>query len=317
MSPSAFLGLDVGGSKIELAAYLSTGQELREVHKERVATPQDSLDGFLSAIEALVHAADQKLGQKAPVGIGLPGVMEAGTGLQLCSNLPALSGQPVAARLRERLARPVVVGNDLQCFALSECHGGAAHGAPSMFGLILGTGAGGGLCVNGQLLRGFNHMAGEWGHWSLPATLKARHSLPLLSCACGLHGCLERYVSGTGLAALHRHLRGNLSGEALDAQGIALAAQQGDDVARRALAIHLDVLAQGLASLMMLLDPHVIVIGGGLSRLSHLYTDLPGAIGAHLFKGMRVPPILPPRFGDAGGARGAALLARQHAQAPH
>ena len=187
--------------------------------------------------------------------------------------------------------------------------GGAADGYPSMFGAILGTGAGGGYCVEGRLLAGSNGIAGEWGHWSSPAHLLAKHGLPLLDCGCGLRGCLERYVSGSGMAALHRHL----GGASMDAAAVIAAAQAGDEAARRALDIHLDLLGHAFASLVMAVDPHVFVLGGGLSGHAPLYAALPAAAQAHLFAGMRVPPILPPRFGDAGGARGAALLAHQRA----
>ncbi len=181
-----------------------------------------------------------------------------------------------------------------------------------MFGVILGTGAGGGFCVGGRLIAGHNGIAGEWGHWSLPATLQQRHDLPLLACGCGLRGCLERYVSGSGLAMIHER-RG---GDALDAAEVVARAQAGDAIAQQALAIHRDLLGYSFASLILALDPHVIVLGGGLSKLEQLYRDLPAAIAPYLFDGVRVPPILPPTFGDAGGARGAALLVRQHHPSP-
>jgi|GEM_PF-1145571 len=225
---------------------------------------------------------------------------------QLMLDMALQAGVPRPA-LQALLQRPVRIGNDCQCFALSEALGGAADGFPSMFGAILGTGAGGGFCVNGRLLAGYNGMAGEWGHLSLPASLLARHRLPLWDCPCGLQGCLERYVSGSGLEALYRHL----GGAALDTAQIAQRAAAGEGGARLCLDIHLDLLAHGLAQLMLALDPHAFVLGGGLSKLAHLYTELPAAMARHLFKGVRVPPILPPHFGDAGGARGAALLALQ------
>lgn len=307
---SACCGIDIGGSKIELVAYAVQGQDLSltERHRRRIATPTQDFSAFCQAIAALVQEADALLGQRCRVGLGLPGVIDAATGTQLSSNVPALNGQRVAPALEALLQRPVRIGNDCQCFALSEALGGAAEGLPSMFGVILGTGAGGGYCVNGRLLAGYNGMAGEWGHLSLPAHLLARHGLPLLDCPCGLSGCLERYVSGSGLEALYRHL----GGEPLATAEIAARAAAGEGAARQCLEIHLEVLAHGLAQLMLGLDPHAFVLGGGLSKLAHLYTELPGAMARHLFKGVRVPPILPPRFGDAGGARGAALLALQH-----
>ncbi|MFT7721993.1 MAG: ROK family protein [Roseateles sp.] len=304
MSP-LFFGLDIGGTKIELAACDAT---LAVLHRERIATPGADFDAFVAQTAALVRRAEAALGRPAQaVGLGMPGVADAATGCQLSSNVPALNGRRVAPALAAALGRTVHLGNDCQCFALSEAQGGAADGLPSMFGAILGTGAGGGFCVGGRLLAGYSGLAGEWGHGPASAALLAAHGLPVLDCPCGLRGCLERYVSGSGLAAIHR-LRG---GDARDAEAVHALAAQGDAAARAALAIHLDLLAQGLAGLVLVLDPHAIVLGGGLSKLQRLYDELPGAIARHLFRGARVPPVLPPRFGDAGGARGAALLARQ------
>lgn len=299
-------GLDIGGSKIELVAFDAAMQPF---HRRRIDTPHTGYDAFLDAVCTLVAETDAARGNACEaIGVGLPGVRDH-DGRQLSANVPALTGQRVGHDLEARLQRPLRLGNDLQCFALSEANGGAAHGYPSMFGAILGTGAGGGYCIEGRLVAGFNGIAGEWGHWSLPAHLLAKHALPLLDCGCGLRGCIERYVSGSGVAALHRFL----GGASMDAAAVIAAAQAGDATAQRALDIHLDLLGHAFASLVMAVDPHVIVLGGGLSQYSPLYDALPAAVQAHLFAGMRVPPILPPCFGDAGGARGAALLARTRA----
>lgn len=308
-SAQTWYGLDIGGTKIELVA---CDQAMEVRYRRRVATPTQDYEAFLQAVVALVLAADAELGHTSTaVGLGVPGVVDRDSGRQLSSNVPALTGQRVEQDLRARLQRPLFLGNDCQCFALSEAHGGAAAGYPSMFGAILGTGAGGGYCLDGRLIAGYNGIAGEWGHWSAPAELLQRHALPLLDCACGLRGCMERYVSGSGLALIHQQL----GGDAIDASAIAIRAQQGEITALRALDIHRDLLGYGLAGLVLALDPHVIVLGGGLSKLEMLYRDLPAAVAAHLFRGPRVPPILPPAFGDAGGARGAALLARQRSRA--
>lgn len=299
-------GIDIGGTKIELVA---CADDFSVRHRERVATPTGNYDAFLQAVTDLVLAADAALGVGCQaVGIGLPGVRDRISGRQLSANVPTLTGQQVGQDLQALLQHPLHLGNDLQCFALSEAHDGAAAGYPSMFGVILGTGAGGGYCIGGQLVAGCNGIAGEWGHWSLPATLLQRHELPLLDCGCGLRGCLERYVSGSGLAMIHQR-RG---GAPIDASAVVALAHQGDAIAEQALAIHRDLLGYSLASLILAYDPHVIVLGGGLSKLERLYVDLPAAIAPYLFEGVRVPPILSPTFGDAGGARGAALLARQH-----
>ncbi|RFP16123.1 MULTISPECIES: ROK family protein [unclassified Duganella] len=305
--PRGYHGIDIGGTKIELVAFAEEGHELKEVHRERIATPGTDFAEFLLAIQGLVGRADKALGLRAPVGIGLPGVIDSATGRQLSSNVPALNGRAVAHALKDALERPVAVGNDCQCFALSEAQGGAAHGQPTMFGAIIGTGAGGGYCVEGRLLRGANGVAGEWGHWPLPAAQLLPHALPILDCPCGRRGCLERYVSGPGMSRLHQHLGGG------DETPLAIVAQAraGSAIAAQTMALHADLLGHALATLVLTLDPHAIVLGGGLSQLAHLYDQLPAAMRRHLFPGVRVPPILPPKFGDAGGARGAALLARQ------
>ncbi|RJG21695.1 ROK family protein [Massilia cavernae] len=300
-------GIDIGGSKIELAAFTDSGAALEEAFRERIATPGTDFAAFVQAIVDLVARADAALGMRAPVGIGLPGVTDSASGRQLSSNVPALNGRLAAAALQQALQRPVVIGNDCQCFALSEAQGGAAAGQPTMFGVILGTGAGGGYCVDGRLLRGLNGVAGEWGHWTVPATLLAQHGLPLHDCPCGKTGCLERYVSGPGMSKLHVHF----GGDGVEPLAIVARANMGDAIAERTVAVHLDLLGHALAGLVLAVDPHALVLGGGLSHLPHLYAKLPDAVRRHLFLGVQVPPILPPRFGDAGGARGAALLARQ------
>lgn len=299
-----YYGLDIGGTKIELVACDDT---LEVCYRRRVPTPTLDYPAFLETISHLLQEADAELGEGAAVGLGMPGVTDPVTGQQVSSNVPALNGRQVVQALQTLLGRPVYAGNDCQCFALSEANGGAAKGYASMFGAVLGTGAAGGYCLEGRLVRGYNGLAGEWGHWSLPATLLARYALPLLECPCGLRGCLERYVSGSGLAMLYRVLGDRES----SAEAIVKQAQEGEPAAQQVVDVHLDLLAYGLAGLILVLDPHAIVLGGGLSRLEHLYARLPAITATHLFGRTRVPPILPPSFGDASGARGAALLARQ------
>jgi N-acetylglucosamine kinase len=310
-SKHGYHGIDIGGTKIELVAFAEEGElsakSLREVHRERVATPTTDFAAFVAAIQGLIARGDEALGLRAPVGIGLPGIIDSVTGRQLSSNVPALNGRQVVQALEEALQRPLAVGNDCQCFALSEAQGGAADGMATMFGAIIGTGAGGGFCVNGRLMRGSNGVAGEWGHWPLAASLLAPHGLPLLDCPCGRQGCLERYVSGPGMQQMHRHF----SGDDATPLTIVARAQSGSATAQHTLDVHLDLLGHALATLVITLDPHAIVLGGGLSQLAHLYQKLPAAMNLHLFSGVRTPPVLPPAFGDAGGARGAALLVRQ------
>jgi N-acetylglucosamine kinase len=306
-SKTGYHGIDIGGTKIELVAFAEEGQQLREVHRERIATPGTDFAAFIAAIQGLIARGDEALGLRAPAGIGLPGIIDSVSGRQLSSNVPALNGRLVVQALEEALQRPLAVGNDCQCFALSEAQGGAADGMATMFGAIIGTGAGGGFCVNGRLMRGSNGVAGEWGHWPLAASLLAPHGLPLVDCPCGRKGCLERYVSGPGMTQLYRHF----GGDDETPLTIVARAQSGSATAQHTLDVHLDLLGHALATLVITLDPHAIVLGGGLSQLAHLYEKLPAAMNRHLFSGVRTPPVLPPAFGDAGGARGAALLVRQ------
>lgn len=303
-----YYGIDIGGTKMELVA---CDAGLQVVHRQRVPTPTDDYDRFVDALAGLVLQADTALGARAPVGLGVPGIIDSASGKHLSANVPCLTGRLLLPVLRQRLDRTVVLGNDCQCFALSEAHGGAADGAPSMFGLIIGTGAGAGYVVDGRLVRGRNGVAGEWGHWPISPSLLERYDLPVLPCACGRQACLERYVSGTGLRQLHAQLSGTAG---INADLLAQACREGAPMAMRVFDLHLDLLGSALAQIVLAYDPHVVVLGGGLSQLPHLYHCLPAATAAHLIPGMSVPPILPPAFGDAGGARGAALLAAQAVQ---
>ena len=306
-----FYGIDIGGTKIELAAYEAYDGQLNQRYCKRIATPNQDYAGFITAITDLVTDTDQHLQCRGAVGLGLPGIVDS-SGRQLSSNVPSLSGHSVTADLQQALARPVAQGNDCQCFALSEANGGAAKDAHSMFGAILGTGAGGGFCVYGQLIGGYNRLAGEWGHSSLPARLQLQYDLPLYPCKCGLSACLERYVSGSGLNNIYHHFKCNSMAEQVSAPEIIQRAEQGESHAVQAMACYIDVLAYGLAGLILHYDPHVIVLGGGMSQAASLYQKLPQAVARHIFSTAQVPPIVPPFFGDAGGTRGAAILAQQH-----
>lgn len=300
-----FYGFDIGGTKIELACY---DKELRLVSQWRIPTPTHDLEHFLDAVEGLARRADLHVDGRGFVGVGLPGIIDPVTHCHLSANVPALTNQNLAVLLEDRLGRPVAIGNDCQCFALSEANGGAAMGAPTMFGLILGTGMGGGFCVGQRLIRGSNGALGDIGHVAVPGETLERYRLPVLDCPCGLRGCIERYASGSGMSAIHAHL----TGQELDAARIVDNAREGDAAAQHSLEVHAAVLAHGIATLVLHLDPHVIVLGGGLSKLDQLYVTLPQLVATHLFKGPRPPPILRPTFGDASGTRGAAILALQN-----
>ncbi len=270
--------------------------------RRRVATPRDDYDATLSAIAALVTDVEDELGLGASVGIGTPGALSPFTGRLRNANSVWLNDRALGQDLEQRLQRPLRLANDADCFALSEASDGAAAGASSVFGVIIGTGTGGGIVIGGHLLQGPNAVAGEWGHNPLP--WPRSDELPGPPCYCGKHGCIETFCSGPGLAA--DLLR--VSGRRLQAPDIVLAAEQGDSDAEAALVRHEDRLARALASVINLLDPEVIVLGGGLSNLRRLYRNLPLLISRHIFSDGLATRIVPPRFGDSSGVRGAARL---------
>jgi len=292
-------GIDLRGSKVELVALDPRGAEC---WRERVATPQGDYAATLDAIAGLVERAEAALGTTGTVGIGTPGALSPSSGLLRNSNSVCLNGRPLREDLAARLNRPVRLANDANCFALSEATDGAGVGAAVVFGVILGTGCGGGVVVHGRILDGINAIAGEWGHNPLPWPNADEIDGP--ACYCGKRGCLETWLSGPGLAADHRRH----AGAALDAVEIVRRAGQCDSACRASLDRHVDRLARGLAQIINVLDPEVIVLGGGLSKLPHLYDEVPKRWGDYVFSDSVRTRLLPPRFGDASGVRGAAWL---------
>ena len=293
------LGIDLGGSKIEIIALDTTGQ-IRARH--RVPTPRDDYAVTLRAIVELVATVETELGQAGSVGIGMPGTLSPATGLVKNANSTWLNGQPLDRDLEALLKRPLRFANDADCFALSEASDGAAAGASVVFGVIIGTGTGGGIVVNGRLLQGPNGIAGEWGHNSLP--WPELSELPGPACYCGLHGCIETWLSGLGLARDHRlH-----TGENKDAAAIVAAAENGDPVAEATLNRHEHRMARALASIINVLDPQVIVLGGGLSKLTRLYARVPTLWQRYVFSDRVDTRLVPPLHGDSSGVRGAAWL---------
>jgi predicted NBD/HSP70 family sugar kinase len=293
------LGVDLGGTKIELAALDAAGSI---AFRERVATPAGDYAGTLEAIERLVRGADARLGEAARVGIAMPGALSLETGRIKNANSTCLNGRPLKQDLERALAREVRLANDANCFALSEAVDGAARGARVVFGVILGTGVGGGIVVDRRVLEGANAIAGEWGHNPLP--LPQPEDEPLPACYCGRRGCIETYLSGPALAA--DYLRA--SGQAMQADAIAARAEAGDPACRAALERYVTRLARSLASVINLLDPDVIVLGGGLSNIRTLYTSVPGTWGAHVFSDTVRTRLAAPVHGDSSGVRGAAWL---------
>ena len=293
------LGIDLGGTKIELIALDADGTE---VCRRREATPQGDYRGTLETIRQLVLRAERELGETGSVGIGTPGAVSRATGRLKNSNSVCLNGQPLIEDLERVLDRPVRIANDADCFALSEASDGAAAGLPVVFGVILGTGVGGGIVVNGRLLQGPNAISGEWGHNPLP--WPQADELPGPECYCGKRGCIETFLSGPGLARDFLQQ----TGQSLTGVEILAGAESGDAGAEAAFQRYEDRLARGLAHVINLLDPDAIVLGGGLSNCARLYQEVPKRWGCYVFSDRVDTLLLPPRHGDSSGVRGAAWL---------
>lgn len=304
------IGIDLGGTKIEGLALDELGGEIARL---RVPTPQHDYAGTVQAIADVVADLERRIGgirsdrQMMSVGVGIPGTIVRSTGLVKNANSTWLNGQPFERDLTTALGRPVRCANDANCLAVSEATDGAAAGAGMVFAVILGTGCGGGIAVEGLVHVGPNGVAGEWGHNPLPWA--SEDELPGPHCYCGQHGCLETWISGTGLANDHARLHPPGAGRRLTATEIVVAAAAGDAAAEASLARLENRIGRALASLVNMLDPNVIVIGGGLSKLDRIYANVPGLIEQHLFGGGKlVTPVLKAMHGDASGVRGAAWL---------
>ncbi|MDD2769837.1 MAG: ROK family protein [Methylococcus sp.] len=296
---SLLLGIDLGGTKVELIALTPQGRELL---RRRASTPQGNYPDTIRTIVKLVEEAENELAEKGSVGIGTPGAVSASTGRLKNSNSVCLNGMPLREDLARALGRPVRLANDADCFALSEAVDGAAARAEIVFGVILGTGVGGGIVVRGRLLNGANAIAGEWGHNPLPWPQGVERPGP--PCYCGRSGCIETFLSGPGLARDHERR----TGEALDAKTIAERAELGYSSCRGSIALYEDRLARALAHVINIVDPHVIVLGGGLSNCPRLYANVPRLWGQYVFSDRVDTRLVPPRYGDSSGVRGAAWL---------
>jgi fructokinase len=293
------IGIDLGGSKITAAALDATG---RIVARRRIATPAGDYDRTITAIAALVAALESEIGGRATVGIGIPGTIVAATGLVKNANSTWLIGRPLGRDVAAALGRPARFANDANCFALSEATDGAAAGCATVFGVILGTGVGGGIVVGGRQLVGANAIAGEWGHNPLPSPRRGESPGP--ACYCGRSGCIETFLSGPGLAADHRRH----GGAEIAGPEIAAGAAAGDPACRATFDRYVDRLARALAAVINLLDPDAIVVGGGLSAVGLLYDEMPRRWGRYIFSDTVATRLLPPRHGDDSGVRGAAWL---------
>lgn len=293
------IGVDLGGTKIEAIAL---DEEGRELARRRIATPRGDYPGTLDAIAELVTALESGLGQRGTVGVGIPGALSPASGMVKNGNATWINGRPLDRDLTARLGRPVRLANDANCFALSEATDGAAAGRRVVFGVILGTGCGGGLVVDGKVHTGPNAIAGEWGHNPLPWPEPGEW--PGARCPCGRTGCIEVFVAGPGLARDFEEA----TGQRATAPEIVARAGAGDAAAEAALVRHEGRLARALAALVNVLDPDVIVLGGGLSNVQRLYTNVPRLWQRWGFSDRLDTPLVPPVHGDSSGVRGAAWL---------
>jgi fructokinase len=292
------LGIDLGGTKIEAVALDATGAER---FRTRILAPRGDYVATLEAIVALVAQAESMVGL-CTVGIGMPGVISPASGLVKNANSTWLNGRPLAGDLEARLARPVRLANDANCFALSEATDGAAAGKRVVFGVIVGTGTGGGLVVDGRVIVGVNAIAGEWGHNPLP--WPEADEWPGPACYCGRRGCIETFLSGPGLSRDYARS----TGRTLDAPAISAAAEAGDEAALAALDRYGERMARALASVINIVDPDAIVLGGGMSNLRFLYDRVPQRWGRFVFSDRIETPLVAAAHGDASGVRGAAWL---------
>ena len=298
MTPRHRIGIDLGGSKIEGIVLGADGDILA---RRRIATPAGDYAATLGAVCELVDALEQQSDRDCSVGVGTPGALSPGDGLLRNANSTWLNGRPLDRDLSKRLERPVRIANDADCFALSEASDGAAAGAASVFGVIVGTGTGGGIVIGGKLLQGPNAIAGEWGHNPLPWPLDLERPGP--ACYCGKHGCIETFLSGPGLA---RDYAPDEPGPG--AARIVQRAADGEAAAEACLARYEDRMARALAGVINILDPEVIVLGGGLSQLDRLYHKVPRLWPRYVFSDVVRTRLVPPMHGDSSGVRGAAWL---------
>ena len=290
------IGIDFGGTKIEIIAL---GEDSRTLLRRRIPNPR-TYEAAIACVQTLVHEAEAELGARCTVGVGIPGAISPATGLVLNANSLWMNDHPFDQDLSAVLGREIRVENDANCFALSEAADGAAAGHSVVFGVILGTGCGGGLVVDGAVLRGRHRICGEWGHTPLP--WPTPEDLPYPACFCRNTGCIERYIAGPSLAA-------DCDGPGhTDASRLPARAEAGDTRAAAALARHAERTARALAVIVNILDPDAIVVGGGLSNMKHLYTEVPALLQRHVNAHGMSTPVLRSLHGDSSGVRGAAWL---------
>ncbi|WP_046224282.1 N-acetylglucosamine kinase [Vibrio sp. ECSMB14106] len=298
-----YYGFDVGGTKIEFGAF---NEKLERVATERVPTPTEDYQLLLETIADLVKKYDNELSCEGKIGLGLPGMENADDGTMLVVNVPASTGKPLRKDLEVLIGRSVKIENDANCFALSEAWDDELKDEPSVAGLILGTGFGGGLVYEGKVFSGRNHVAGELGHMRLPidAWFHLGDNAPLLGCGCGKKGCLDSYLSGRGFELIYEHY----FGEKKKAIEIIQAYNEGEAKAAKHVDRFMELLAICFANLFTGLDPHVVALGGGLSNFELIYEEMPKRVPKYLLSVAKCPKIIKAKHGDSGGVRGAAFL---------
>lgn len=293
------LGIDLGGTKIEGCVLAPDGSEIA---RHRILSPQGDYADTLAAVTALIHDLAAEAAKPVTVGIGMPGSLSPASGLVRNANSTWLNGRALREDLEAAVGQPIRFANDANCLALSEATDGAGAGAQSVFGVIIGTGCGGGLVISGRVAEGARAIGGEWGHNPLPWAQPDEHPGP--DCWCGRNGCMETWVSGPGLSADYRRR----TGDQVSGHEIVSRAALGEPAAQTSLDRHAARLARGLAHVINIVDPEVIVLGGGLSKLTHLYEVLPNLTAPYVFSDVADIQIRPPKWGDASGVRGAAWL---------
>lgn len=293
------IGVDIGGTKLEAAAIDDRG-EIK--YRRRTATPKKNYSETVQSIVELVRSIENDMATTCSLGFGIPGTISSATGLVKNAYNSPFNGHPLDKDLAAAFARPVKLMNDANCFALSEAHDGAAAGAKIVFGAILGTGCGSGIVIDGCLLNGANAISGEWGHNPLPWLHP--DEIPGLPCDCGKDGCIETFISGTGLSRQHKAD----TGKRLSGEDIVAAAERGDPDAERSLSRYEGRLARAFASIINVIDPDVIVLGGGMSNVERLYENVPDLWSDWVFSDRVDTQLVPPKFGDSSGVRGAAWL---------
>ncbi len=298
-------GLDIGGTKIEIGLFDS---ELKLIDSWRVPTPTKDYHEFLNAVVSLINEADQRCGQQGTIGIGMPGILDKNARVK-SANVGCATGKPLVADLEKLLGRSVAVANDCRLFALSESCGGAGDKLPRIYGAIIGTGAGGGLCIDGHLYESENNIAGEYGHLPVSGYLLQKYNLPARPCGCGLVGCSETYIAGPGLGWLYNHFGSGTESTTKFVSDL----RDKDPIAIKTFDCYIEFLGSAFSTLVLSYDPDMIVVGGGLSKIDEIIEALPQAINKHLFEGVESPLISRAIFGDSSGVRGAAILGNQHA----